>query len=237
MLKTKNKLGNLNFNVVIPARSGSKGLKNKNILPLLDKPLISYTLEAAKGIFQANQIIVSTDSLEIKKIVEAHDIIIPRLRPKTLSGDVTPMSDVILDIIEKDLPSLPDYIIILQPTSPLRNSKHIREAMHLIDLKTEMIVSVCESKSNPYWNLFEENEKGSLIKSKPGSFTCRQHLPLVYRLNGAIYIIKTKSFLEKKNFQFNHIKKYVMSEKLSIDIDSFIDFKFAEMILQSKLIE
>lgn len=224
--------------VIIPARAGSKGLKNKNILKLLGKPLISYTVEAALEVFKKSQIIISTNSLKVKNIVSNHGINISRLRPENLSTDLTPMSDVICDVIENEFNSLPDYIVILQPTSPLRNSTHIKEALKLLyeNKKTEMIVSVCNSKSNPYWNLLEEDKNGKLVKSKPGLFGSRQVLPPVYRINGAIYIIKTKAFLEKKSFEFNDIKKYLMSNDSSIDIDDFRDFKLAEIVIKNKLI-
>lgn len=216
------------FKVLIPARGGSKELKNKNIRILDSKPLIQHTIEEAKNIFDAQDIFVSTDSDKIREIVERLGILVPNLRPKSLSNDLTPMKDVILHFLETE--DKPDYIVLLQPTSPLRKSKHILEAMNYIDNKTDMVVSVCESKCNPYWNLFEETKNGFLKKSKRGDFNRRQDLPKVYMYNGAIYIIKVDSMIKNRDLNFRNIKKYLMDWKNSVDIDSIEDLEYTEYI-------
>ena len=116
------------FKVLIPARGGSKGLKNKNIRILNSKPLIQYTIEEAKNIFDAKDIFVSTDSDEIREVAENSGILVPKLRPKSLSDDSTPMKDVILHFLENA--NKLDYLVLLQPTSPCRKSKHILEAIN-----------------------------------------------------------------------------------------------------------
>ena len=217
------------FKVLIPARHGSKGLKNKNIISLGTKPLIQYTIEEAKNIFDTRDIFVSTNSVKIREVAEKSGILVPNLRPKSLSGDLTPMKDVILHFLENY--KNPDYLVLLQPTSPFRKSKHILEAINELDDKTDMVVSVCESKNNPYWNLFEETKNGLLKKSKKGVYFTRQEVPKVYAYNGAIYVIKVDSMLKNKNLDFENVKKYLMNPISSIDIDTIEDLQYAEFIM------
>ncbi len=216
------------FKVLIPARGGSKGLKNKNIRMLSSKPIIQYTIEEANNIFDVKDIFVSTDSSEIKEVAEKLGILVPKLRPKSLSDDLTPMKDVILHFLE-NVNKL-DYLVLLQPTSPFRKSKHILEAINEMDDKTDMVVSVCESKHNPYWNLFEETKSGVLKKSKKGNYYRRQDVPKVYLYNGAIYIIKVDSMIKNRNLNFKNVKKYLMDWKSSIDIDTEEQLQYAEFI-------
>lgn len=221
------------FKVIIPARGNSKGLPNKNIMLLKGKPMILYTIEAARKIFADNDIIVSTDSKLIRDLVQNHGLNVNRLRPSNLAEDDSSTFDVVMDIINVDFDEIPDYLLILQPTSPLRNENHIREALKLVNEDTDMIVSVSESHLNPYWNLFEENINGNLIKCKEGFFSRRQDVPKVYAYNGAIYIIKTLSLLKNKSFQFPKILKYLMDKNSSVDIDDFVDFKIAEILMDT----
>lgn len=220
--------------VVIPARSGSKGIPGKNIKKLHGKPLINYTIEAAKEIFENSQVIVSTDDKEIAEIAASHGANIPFLRPKELAQDDSSTRDVILHLVDyfELKKSMPSVIVLLQVTSPLRNSKHLNEALDLFFHKDcDMVVSVTESKTSPYFNLYEENKEGYLQKSKDGAFTRRQDVPPVYEYNGAIYIFKTKSIVESEMKDFEKITKYVMSKNDSVDIDDEVDWKIAEYIL------
>lgn len=228
------KLNKKDILVVIPARSGSKGIPGKNIKKLHGKPLINYTIEAAKEIFENSQVIVSTDDKEIAEIAASHGANIPFLRPKELAQDDSSTRDVILHLVDyfELKKSMPSVIVLLQVTSPLRNSKHLNEALDLFFHKDcDMVVSVTESKTSPYFNLYEENKEGYLQKSKDGAFTRRQDVPPVYEYNGAIYIFKTKSIVESEMKDFEKITKYVMSKNDSIDIDDEIDWKIAEYIL------
>lgn len=220
--------------VVIPARSGSKGIPGKNIKKLHGKPLINYTIEAAKEIFENSQVIVSTDDKEIAEIAASHGANIPFLRPKELAQDDSSTRDVILHLVDyfERKKSMPSVIVLLQVTSPIRNSKHLNEALDLFFHKDcDMVVSVTESKTSPYFNLYEENKEGYLQKSKDGAFTRRQDVPPVYEYNGAIYIFKTKSIVESEMKDFEKITKYVMSKNDSVDIDDEVDWKIAEYIL------
>lgn len=222
--------------IVIPARGGSKGVPRKNIKLLNEKPLIQYTIEAAQKMFQNQQICVSTDSIEIKEVVESLGLKVPFMRPESLATDTAGTYAVLKHAIEyyESQGYYADVLILLQATSPFRTYKHIYEALQLFDKNCEMVVSVKETKANPYYLLKEENDEGWLFATKKGSFTRRQDCPKVYELNGAIYIINVKALKEKKSLtDFVRIKKYVMDEKSSHDIDSNFDWKIAEILLHN----
>jgi CMP-N,N'-diacetyllegionaminic acid synthase len=211
--------------IIIPARSGSKGLLNKNIKKLSGKPMIQYTIEAAREIFEDNVICISTDSEEILNICKNIGLKVQFKRPDYLATDEASTIDVMnhaINFYETHLNYFADTIILLQPTSPLRNAKHIREAL-LLYKDVDMVVSVKNCKSNPYFNLYEE-DNGFLIKSKQAHFTRRQDCPNVWEFNGAIYIVNLNSFKISNSLTFNKTIKYVMDDISSIDIDNELDF-------------
>ena len=218
--------------IVVPARGGSKGVPGKNIRILNGKPLIQYTLEAALEIVPRNQIIVSTDSLEIKNVVEKLGFEVPFLRPIELATDTAGTYEVLLHALDYygKCKQEADEVVLLQPTSPFRTAEHIREALNLYTPNLDMVVSVKETASNPYYVLREENEEGFLVKSKEGQFTRRQDCPKVWELNGAIYIINKNSLLQKPLNKFQKVIKYVMDDVSSHDIDSEWDWKLAELM-------
>lgn len=222
---------------LIPARGGSKGLPGKNIKPLGGKPLIIHSLEFAKACSREEDIILlSTDDEEIRSTAEQYGFNTPFLRPAELSSDTASVEEAIqhaLDEFEKKGIEF-DKVILLQPTSPFRNKQHFEDMMKMSDADTEMLVSVALSKQNPYFNLFEEKEDGYLTLSKKSDFARRQDCPEVYQYNGNIYIIDVKALKAKKRVvYFDRIKKYVMGEQYSIDIDTELDFKFAEEIAKT----
>ena len=226
--------------VIIPAREGSKGLPGNNIKLLDGKPLIHYTMEAAREIFDDEDIYVSTDSEEIKQVSEQAGIKIPYLRPKSLARNISSTQDVILHTLSHYVKlnnEEPDIIVLLQPTSPLRQSSHIKEALQYWRNNIDMVVSVKETNSNPYYVLFEENKSGFLRKSKNGDFTRRQDCPKVWEYNGAIYLINPSSLRVMKINNFTKVVKYQMSKIASIDIDSELDFKLAELITENERVK
>lgn len=219
--------------VIIPARKGSKGVPHKNKRVLGSKPLIEYTIEAAKEVFEHKMICVSTDDKEIIDIADKHGVKPPFIRPEHLATDTASSQDVILhavDYYEKKGFEF-DVVILLQVTSPFRNFNHIKEAMKLYSQELDMVVSVCESKANPYYNLFEENE-GLLTKSKASHYTRRQNCPKVYEYNGAIYVINKESIKTTPIGSFKKIVKYEMNSLESHDIDTEFDWMIAEQILK-----
>ena len=186
----------MNSIVVIPARGGSKGLKDKNILDLYGKPLICYTIDEARKVFSDDRIIFSTDSPKIKQLAEQRGLKVHFIRPEALSTDYSTSEDVIrhaLNWYNKQHNEIPDNVVLLQPTSPFRKAKHIKEALRLFSKKIDMLVSVKKTHSNPYFTLFEEDSDEYLFKSKKSSFTRRQDCPEVWEYNGAIYVINTSS--------------------------------------------
>lgn len=223
--------------IVIPARGGSKGIPDKNIKLLAGKPLIHYTIEAAREVFKDEHIVVSTDSERIKEVAESTGIKVPFLRPAELATDEAGTREVLIHALNyaESNGYNPDILVLLQPTSPLRTAKHIREALELYHDSLDMVVSVKETKSNPYYVLFEENEEGFLEKSKEGNFTRRQDCPKVWELNGAIYIINKNTLIRKTLFHDDvKLIKYRMEEQSSIDIDTPFDLSLVELYLCGK---
>lgn len=223
--------------VIIPARGGSKGVPGKNIKLLGGKPLIQYTIDAAKAVFLENEIIVSTDSEEIKKTVIEYGLSVPFLRPKELATDPVGTYEVLLHAVNfmENNGVYNDTLVLLQPTSPFRTAKHINEALALYNKDLDMVVSVKETNSNPYFVLKEENEMGFLENSKIGNFKTRQECPKVWELNGAIYIINIESLKKMPISEFRKVKKYVMNEISSHDIDTMLDWKVAEVLLDHQI--
>ena len=219
--------------VIIPARGGSKGLVDKNILPLNGVPLIHYTINAARKVFSDELIFVSTDSEKIKSVAEQIGISVPFLRPAELASDTASSIDVLFHVLHtaENSSYSPDTIILLQPTSPFRTEAHIREAIALYDDKVDMVVSVTESHSNPYYGMFEDNADGFLVKVKEGNYARRQDCPKVWQYNGAIYVIRVNSLREYGNLSFPKIRRYEMPQQESIDIDTITDFLFAEFLM------
>lgn len=220
---------------LIPARGGSKGLFRKNVLKLNHKPMINYTVDAALDLLTDNdEICVSTDDEEIRSVVEKNGIKIPFIRPAHLSNDEATTEEVVNHALKwySNHDKFFDIVVLLQPTSPLRTSTHIKEALDLWHRNIDMVVSVKETDSNPYYVLFEEGEDSFLKKSKLGNFTRRQDCPVVYEYNGAIYVISVNSLENKSLMTFDRVKKYLMTKQTSIDVDDIIDFKLAEITIK-----
>lgn len=220
--------------VVIPARGGSKGVPLKNIKPLSGKPLIYYTIEAAREVFDDSIIYVSTDDQEIKRTVEQLGLKIPFLRPAELATDTSGTYEVLLHAVTyaESFNYYPDILVLLQPTSPFRNGNQIKQALELFDESCDMVVSVKETSVNPYYLLFEENNQGFLEKSKSGKFTRRQDCPKVWELNGAIYVINVQQLKTKPLHEFTAIRKFEMDAFSSHDIDTMLDWKLAELLIK-----
>lgn len=220
--------------VIIPARGGSKGVPGKNIKKLGGKPLIYYTIEAAREVFNDQEIIVTTDDEKIKKTAERTGLHVPFLRPEELATDEVGTYDVLLHALKfvESTGYFPDTMILLQPTSPFRTSQHIREALALYNPQLDMVVSVKETKSNPYYTLFEETKEGYLVKSKNGNYLTRQECPKVWEYNGAIYLINVSSLKKTHINKFRQVKKFVMEEIASHDIDTVLDWKIGEWIIK-----
>ncbi len=222
---------------IITARSGSKGLKNKNIRKLKGLPLLAHTIIAAKKSKIFSRIILSTDSEQYRKIGLKFGAEAPFLRPKKLSTSTAHHPDVVnhaLKFIEKTNKIKFDYVVMLQPTSPFRNSKHIKEATNkFLKEKNQSLISLKRHDYPPWW-LFslEKNKIYQFLKFKNKNvFNLeRQEFPKLYRPNGAFYISQRKVLLTGNLINPKSCGYYIMSEKDSIDIDNLIDLKVAENI-------
>lgn len=225
---------------IIPARGGSKGVPRKNIKDLCGKPLIAWTIEEALKSKYIDRLIVSTEDDEIAKISKKYGAEVPFMRAKGLAQDNTPGIDPILHCINWLMDNEKyhsDYICTLQCTSPLRKSNHIDEALEMLGQKVaDSIIGVCESEVSPYW--MKNIKKGKLVDFIKNShvYKRRQELPMVYRLNGAIYIGKTEILKKNRNWYTDNTIPYIMSNEDSIDIDTMMDFKFAELVMKEKLL-
>ncbi|MCU0440303.1 MAG: acylneuraminate cytidylyltransferase family protein [Raineya sp.] len=226
---------------IIPARGGSKGIPQKNIKHLAGKPLIYHTIDLARKFAKDDMICVSTDSIEIKEICEAYGLPVQFLRPSELATDTASAEAVIEHAYQfyKNLHYKINKIVLLQPTSPFRLPQHLTEAMKLYHHQLDMVISVMEAEANPYFLMCIENEKGYVEKLfKDTKISRRQDAPLVYQYNGAIYIINADSFEKKEGMRhFTKIVKYEMDIINSVDLDTPIDWAFAEFILEKRLFQ
>lgn len=219
---------------VIPARSGSKGLKDKNIKELKGKPLMAYSVEAAlkSGIYDC--IHVSTDSENYAQIARGHGAEVPFLRSSELSSDTATTWDAMRFVLHEyeKLGKNFDMLTVLQPTSPLRSAKDIQKAYELfVEKQAETVIAVCEMEHSPLWSntLPEDGCLEGFIRVKGD--VPRQGLPQYYRVNGAIYMANVKLILEEGNLYGKNGYAYIMDKKRSMDIDDELDFVMAEFLM------
>lgn len=228
---------NKTFLAIIPARGGSKRLPRKNVLDLCGKPLIAWSIEAGLKSKYIDKLIVTSDDEDILFISKKYgsDII---KRPEELSNDTTTTFDALkhtIDNLEKY-----DYIVLLQPTSPLRNEKHLDESIELLEQKNaDAVISVCEMDHSPLWcNTLPENGSMQTFLKEEVLNKRSQDLDKYFRLNGAIYICKMDKFLNNKGFFLKeNIYAYLMSKENSTDIDDEFDFLMTEYIMKYKNIK
>jgi len=216
---------------IIPARGGSKGVPRKNIRHLSGKPLIAWTIEEAQKSKYIDRLIVSTDDEEIAKVSKARGAEIPFIRPSELAQDDTPGIDPVLHAIGL-LPEY-DYIVLLQPTSPLRSVEDIDACLErCIEQKSNSCVSVVLSEKSPYWMYSLENSgvlQPVIVSEKP--ILRRQEAPEVFVLNGAVYVAKTAWLTKTRSFLHEETVGYVMPKERSIDVDNTLDFLILETII------
>lgn len=227
---------------LITARGNSKGVPKKNIRKLCDKPLIAWTIEAAKICQKLDRVIVSTDNSEIAEICRDYGADVPFMRPDELAEDFSDHMDVMIHGIDWVIHNekwTPDYVLLLQPTSPLRNSIDISAAIDILFRENaDSVISVTETEAHPYFAR-RVDEDGILVDfmEKPEGYLPRQRLPKVYNENGAIYLARTEVLLRSRSWYTNCTYPYVMPIERSIDIDTLWDFKMAELIMNDKATE
>lgn len=231
----------MNNIAIIPARSGSKGLPDKNILDLNGHPLMYYTIKAALKSGCFDTVMVSTDSEKYADIAKSCGAEVPFLRSEELSSDTAGSWDVVREVLTqyKVMGNSFDYVALMQPTSPLRNAEDIKNAFKMLSRdNVHTVVSVTEVEHPVQW-CFTMPESGSMKKyaESPYNQMRRQDLETHYRENGAIYIVNASKILNRDyNYYGDNCYGYVMPGERSMDIDSRMDFMIAD-IYQKKLRE
>ena len=219
---------------IIPARGGSKGIPLKNLKKLEGKPLVKYTIDAAKKAKLLNRIIISTDNEKIAQIAKNSGIEVPFVRPKRISGSKSTQFQVIkhtLDFFKKKN-YFPDIVVLLQPTSPFRTTKIIDDSIReLIKSETTCVVSVTPMKQHPYVSFLIKNGMLKPFKKDFDSHGIRQKRPIMYYPTGSVYTFKTKN-LSQYNSIYGPKIKPIVEDEFSLDIDTKLDFFICEMILK-----
>jgi len=220
---------------IIPARGGSKGLPNKNIKYLAGKPLIAYTIEAAKKSKYIDKIIISTDSEEICLVAESYGAEVPFLRPGYLANDDSKVIDsyfYTIDMLKNEHNMDISEFIVLQPTSPLRTSDDIDSAIKLfIDAKADSVISFCEANHPPIWAKKIINTKVTDYFSESAENKNRQEHDNAFIPNGAIFIFNYQFLKTNGSYYSDKTIPYIMPKERSVDIDSLIDFEYAEYLI------
>ncbi|MDP2143568.1 MAG: acylneuraminate cytidylyltransferase family protein [Gallionella sp.] len=225
------------FLAIIPARGGSKRLPRKNVLDLGGKPLIAWSIEAACDCPYLDEVMVTTDDAEIANVARLHGANVPFLRPEALASDTAASFDAIkhaIDFYQHEMGREFDFVVLLQPTSPLRGARDISAAIELLEQKNaDAIISVCEVDHSPLWmnTLPDDLSMDKFIRDEVKNVRS-QDLPKNYRLNGAIYICRTSRLLAEESFFISgNIFAYIMNRNESVDIDDISDFRLAQSLL------
>lgn len=222
---------------VIPARGGSKGLPGKNIKKLTGKPLIAYSIEHARGSKYIDRTIISTDSRQIANVAKQWGGEIPFLRPKSLAMDKTSTIDALLHAVswmEEKEKFVFDVLVLLHVTTPLRNIEDVDKCIELLFKKdTDNVFSVRKAYKNPYFNMVEVKKSGKVVLVKRGEYTSRQSAPPVFDINSSIYVWWKDVLKEKKSLFPGRTRIYLMPKERSVDIDDYLDFRMAEMLLSN----
>ena len=230
---------NIKILAIIPARGGSKSVPKKNIRNLNGKPLIAYTIEAAKRIEEKfHKIIVSTDDEEIAEVAKHYGADVPFIRPSNLAEDKTPTYPVLqhaVNFVEKDDGINIDLIMLLQPTAPFRTTEDMLNCLNLSQTSnTDSVISVVQVFSyHPILMKKIENNRLTHFSIEEKEGTPRQlYKPPAYMRNGAIYITKRNNLIEQNSIWGNSITPYVMPQERSYNIDDEIDFITSEMMMK-----
>ncbi len=224
---------------IIPARGGSKGIPGKNMIELCGKPLIQFTIDAAKSSKILSKIILSSDDDKIINYCQNRGIDVPFKRPGEYSDDNAPMIDVVqhaINFLKENENYQPDYVALLQPTSPLRKAEHISEALEkLINSGADSVVSVVEVPHNyvPDSLMRVEDDKLYTVKDIDEKENLRQNKPKLFARNGpAVLVFTYDCILNKKSMYGDSIVPYLMEKSESVDIDSEEDIRMAEYFLK-----
>ena len=224
----------MNTFALIPARGGSKGISRKNIKFIAGKPLIVWTIEAALRSSLLSGVVVSTDDLEIAEVARRAGAQVPFMRPAELAQDQTSVLETVLHALDQ-LPQF-DSVLLLQPTSPLRPTDDIDGCLNLVtQKKAPSVVSVTEADTHPYWTyrLNVDQTMARFVDAAP--VARRQDLPAVFSLNGAMYFANANWLRCSGSLVNAETLGYVMPKEHSVDLDTPLEWKFAEILLKESL--
>ena len=222
---------------VIPARGGSKGILKKNIRPFCGKPLLAYSIEAAKGAPSVDRVIISTDSQEIADVGKKYGAEVPFLRPPELAEDGSKVVDAVVHLLEKlkgDEGYEPTHVLLLQPTSPMRTSEDIENAIALMKKRgADNVISVCRTETLLVGK--DENDVLTIINEEHARTGNRQQLPRYYKFDGSmIYLIETRTLLADHSFLGGTPVGYEIERWRSFDLDEPQDFVVGELIYNNR---
>ena len=225
--------------IFIPARKGSKGIKNKNMVLIKKKPLIYYTIKVAKKIYKNSTIFVSTDSVKIKKYVTKYNIKDNYIRPSYLSEDSSNIFDSIIHALSwlKKKNQIYDAVIILQPTSPLRDVSVVSDAIKIFKKKNlKSMMSVSRMKEHPYECIKINKKHWNYLVKNPNRLSQRQqYLDEYYFIDGSFYIVNIDYLIKCKNIISKRTTvPFIQKKNFSIDINEYVDLKIAKTFLNKK---
>ena len=216
-------------------------MPRKNVLDLAGKPLIAHTIDAAKASQLLDRTIVSTDDKEIADVARRLGASVPFMRPDELSQDGTTSYAVLAHSVrwlDENEDYRPDYVMLLQPTSPFRTAQDIDNCIQTaLDKDADGVVSLSKSKTHPLWMKYISDD-GQISEYEPqkggpsASYTLRQNLPTIYGVNGAVYLVKREVLVEQNTFYTSRTYAYIMPADRSLDIDTAWDFRIADLVLR-----
>lgn len=217
--------------VLIPARSGSKGVPQKNSKSFAGGPsLTERAVLVAKAVFPDNQIVVSTDDTTLLQMAEKNGVIALKRSPE-LASDTTGMLEVMLDAVSRHA-NEPAFLMLLQPTSPFRTSDHVFQALNDFQEGDQALIAVNEPAGHPFYTLFEEHN-GLLTKFHKNAVVRRQDLPPAYDVNGLLYIFNVAELRKKSWVEFERIRPLIVPKWQAIDVDTPEDWWLAETLYKS----
>lgn len=219
------------------ARGGSTGLPRKNVRPLLDKPLICWTIEQAARIAAIDAVYVSTDDEEIALVAQAAGARMTGLRPAELATSTAPKLPVIRHLVEQVEASgvRVDTIVDLDPTSPLRADRDIEDCLALLTPQTDVVITAFPSEKSPYFNMVEQGADGNvrLVKPPASPVYGRQGAPKVYSMNASVYVWHRHTL--HKGLWEGNVRMHCMPRERSIDVDTLLDFRLVEMLMKERI--
>lgn len=221
---------------LVPARGGSKGIPRKNVRPIAGRPLIAWTIGAALGAERLSRVVVSSEDEEILAVARAWGADAPFVRPAELARDETPGIAPALHALDALAESY-EWLVLLQPTSPLRTSGDIDAAIALcLEGEADACIGVTESAESPWW-MFARSPSGELTPfgGREKIAPRRQELPRLYSVNGAIYVARVEALRRKRSFFMPGALGYVMARDHAVDIDDELDFALAQLLLEKRL--